>query len=155
MNYVSLDNAYTNTFMTNAFAPEYTMDNNQYQPSYEDIIDQNIHHNNTQMYCDEMASHIKHCPHCKSKLAELIDEQIKERCGSQQMGKLTQGSAAATQQMRPRMTSRFGKQLMTGRNMMAMILMLFILFLFLLFLINMFFDVSFSCSNRTKSVEKS
>lgn len=131
MNYVSLDKAYPNTFMSTAFQPEYSMKNNAMQPSYEDLINEKINVNND-FYCDSIANHIKTCPHCKERLKKIITEQIKDQ---------------STPAMPPEMMRIRPKYAMKKHNkffdLIPFLLLFSIFFLFFVLMVSTFFDVSF------------
>lgn len=164
MNYVPLEKAYPNTFISTAFEPEYNIKNNATEPSYEDIINQKINVNN-EFYCDEMANHIKSCPYCKEKLKKIITEQIKDNSYESNNGMMNNGymnqhmtnngymnqhmanNYDANQIMRTRRSGeRPMMNLMSVRNSILQyvpILLLFTIFLLIFVLImNTFFNIS-------------
>ena len=138
MNYVSLDKAYPNTFISTAFQPEYTMKNNAMQPSYEDIINQKINVNND-FYCDEIANHIKSCPHCKERLKRIITEQIKDHA--------TPNMGSSMMKIRPKYTRPSYNSFL---KLIPFLLLFSIFFLIVVLIVSVFFDVSLKSKGKKK-----
>ena len=78
MNYVSLENAYPDAFLTPAsvFDPEYHL---AAEPkiSYEDLTKVSGAITSSCGDCDEMSRHMKNCLSCKAKLKKIIHDEIK------------------------------------------------------------------------------
>ena len=93
MNYVSLELAYPNAFMTSSAAfdlnsPEYQMgsasNRTEYQYPQQDQIQDDIRKKQiaqqqmqmTYSHCNDITQHMKTCPHCRMRLKKIIQDEM-------------------------------------------------------------------------------